>query len=235
MKAVNLLPAGERAGASAAGRSGGAAYLLTGTLAVLVLMALSYTLAGRSVGHKRDQLAQVQRQAAATEQQASALQGYGSFSTLRASRVATVQSIAESRFDWAHAFRELARTLPSDVSLTALTGTVTPGVPVDGGASVSLRSAIQAPAIELTGCTRNQDSVAQMLSDLRRVDGVRRVTLQSADKNGGGSAGGGQSCGKDAPQFAAVIFFDPKPQPSAASAAPAAATTTPTATTGSAK
>jgi Tfp pilus assembly protein PilN len=250
MRAVNLLPAGQRPGAGgAAGRSGGAAYVLVGTLAALVVMVLAYTLVGRSVDHKRDRLASVQRQAAAAESRAAALKDYSDFGALRAKRLQTVQSIAASRFDWAHAFHELARVLPSDVALSGLTATVAPGVPVSGGASVGLRGAIDGPAIEMGGCTRDQAAVARMLTDLRRVDGVRRVSLQNADRGDGGSASDGAAgaaasssgsstgaCGDDGAQFQAVIFFDPKPAPAAPPAATAGtqatSATTTTSTTG---
>ena len=46
------------------------------------------------------------------------------FLSLRGQRVQTVEQLAGSRFDWAHAFHELGRVLPYDVSLSAVTGAV---------------------------------------------------------------------------------------------------------------
>jgi hypothetical protein len=45
-----------------------------------------------------------------------------------------------------------------------------------------VRGAISAPAIELKGCTRGQTQVATLLSRLRSVDGVTRVTLTKSAK-----------------------------------------------------
>ena len=50
---------------------------------------------------------------------------------------------------------EVARVIPSDVSLTTLTGTVAPGVALQaggGGASSGLRGALPLPALEINGC-----------------------------------------------------------------------------------
>ena len=46
-------------------------------------------------------------------------------------RTETVDSLAQSRFDWERVMRELALVIPEDVWLESLTGTVAPGVTVD--------------------------------------------------------------------------------------------------------
>lgn len=227
MRAVNLIPTEDRRGAGgAAGRSGGAVYVLLGALGALVLIAAAYAMSSRTVHEKQTTLARVERDAQAAEAKASALQGFTQFSALRQKRIQTVQSIADSRFDWSYTMHEIARTIPRNVSLTSLVGTVSPTVPLQGagGGGSSLRGAIPSPAVELTGCTTSQDNVARMMAAMRQVDGVRRVSLQSstkADSAGGAGAAAGGGCsgasGKD-PQFAMVIFFDPKPAPSAPAA-----------------
>jgi Tfp pilus assembly protein PilN len=235
MKAVNLIPAEERRNSSAGGRSGGAAYALLGILAVLVLVAAAYALSARQVSHKRSQLAQLNSSAAAAEAQAQRLAAFTDFTTLRAKREQTIKSIAASRFDWAHALHEVARTIPANAWLTGLTGTVAPGVNVGGGgAASSLRGALPVPAIDISGCTTSQKSVARMLVHMRQIDGVQRVSLESSAKSGssGGGAGGG-GCGGGSDQFPAfqmTIFFNaptPLAAPAASTAAPAAATTAP--------
>ena len=45
-----------------------------------------------------------------------------------------------------------------------------------------LRGSIQAPAISLAGCAPSQPAVARMLSRLRAVDGVTRVSLSKSEK-----------------------------------------------------
>ncbi len=218
MRAVNLIPADEQRGAGGtAGRSGGAVYVLLGTLAVLVLVATMWTLEKRSVADKREELASTTAQAASSEARAAELQSFVQFAALRASRTQTVTSLASSRFDWSHALEELARVIPGNVSLSALQGTVAPGVSLKaaaGGAAGGLRSALPVPAIELTGCTSDQDSVARMMTRMRLIDGVTRVALQSSVKadaaqgaGGGATAAGCGTSGK-APTFALVVYFD---------------------------
>jgi Tfp pilus assembly protein PilN len=239
VKAVNLIPAEERRGAGGmGGRSGGAAYIVLGALAALLVLATAYTLAGRTVHDRKGELARVEADAQAAEARAAELSAYTSFATLRAARVQTVRSIASSRFDWSFAMHEVARVIPDDVWLTTLTGTVSPDVALSSGAggSGALRGAIPDPAIELTGCTTTQDEVARMMTRMRLIDGVRRVSLQESSKSdasgGGGGGGGGDDCryGSDRfPKFSLVVFFEPVPQPAAATpatAAPAAADAT---------
>lgn len=251
MKAVNLIPENERRGAGgAAGRTGGAAYVLIGGLALVVLMLAAYAVTTRSISDKKSELARVERDATAKEAEAAQLAPYTAFATLRQNRVATVKSIADSRFDWAHAMHELGRTLPRNITLTTMTGTVSTasgGAGATGG--VSLRSAYDVPAIELQGCAPSQAAIPPMLTSLRQVDGVKRVALQQSVK--GTAAGTSSSAATTSADgttpvkaadcsrtFQAVIFYDPKPAPAASGAtttdpAAAAAGTTTTVSGGS--
>ncbi len=238
MRAVNLIPEDERRGAGgAAGRSGGAAFVLLAMLGVLVLVTTAYTLQRRSVTGKRAELVRTEALATQSEARAAALGPYSQFAGLRDKRVATVKDLAASRFDWSHSLHELARVIPSSAWLTSLRGTVAPGVALKagGGGASSLRSAIPSPAIEIVGCSVDQDSVARMVTRMRLIDGVSRVALQSSVKDdaatASGASGSGAS-GSDAdcrqgtaryPQFSLVVFFD-----QAAGAVPTAALTTTT-------
>jgi Tfp pilus assembly protein PilN len=222
MRAVNLIPEDERRGAGgAAGRSGGAVYVVLGLLAMLVVIATTYALQHRSLAPKRTELSLVQARAAQTESRATELASYTQFAALRAAREQTVTSLAKSRFDWAHSLQEIARVVPNHVWLTSLKATVTPGVALTssgGGTTAALRGALPVPAIEVLGCTTDQDNVAQMLTRMRLVDGVTRVALQSSTKGqstGGGGGGSASSSSSDCrlghenfPQFALVMFFD---------------------------
>jgi Tfp pilus assembly protein PilN len=229
MRAVNLIPAEEAT--RGGGRSGLGVYALLGALAVLVAMSALYALAGRSVHDKRGELAAVTAQADATEAKASSLKTYAQFSDVRKARVETVQSLLDSRFDWAPALREVARTLPSGTWMTAMRATVTPNVGVDGTAD-PLRSAIAVPAIEAGGCATGQSGVARTLVALRGMAGVQRVSLsnstKAADAPGGttdsAQSAGGDGCGSRL-KFSLTIFFE-------APAAPTASSTTAAATGG---
>jgi Tfp pilus assembly protein PilN len=220
MRAVNLIPVEDRRGGSATG-TGLGSYILLGVLALVVAMSATYTLANRSLADRRAELTSVQAQVRAAEAQADELAAYTTFSALRQKRVDTVRSLAASRFDWSQALHEVARTIPSNTWLTSLRGTIAPGVSVEGGNDDPLRNAIPSPALELVGCTTSQANVAAVISSLRRVDGVERVTLSSAEKGGASGTTGGDTSGDCRhgnarfPQFSMTLFF----------AAPAAAGT----------
>jgi Tfp pilus assembly protein PilN len=232
MRAVNLIPADERGRRGGGSGSGLASYLVLGVLALVVAMSAAYTLANRSLSERRAQLGSVQSQVQSAEAQADELASYTTFSALRQKRTDTVRSLAASRFDWSQALHEVARTIPSDAWLTSLRGTVAPGISVEGGSDDPLRNAIASPALELVGCTVSQGNVAAVISSLRRVEGVERVSLSSAEKladSGSGSTGGDTSgdCrhgNQRFPQFSMTLFFA---APTGAGTQPPAQGTTP--------
>ena len=241
MRAVNLIPAEDRRGLRGGGSGSGiASYIVLGVLAAVVAMSAAYTLANRSVSDHRAQLESVQSQLETAQAQVQRYGSYTGFTALRQKRTETVRSLAASRFDWSHALHELARTMPSNAWLTSLKGTVTPGVTIDGGNGDPLRATLQKPALEILGCTTSQADVAKVISSLRRVDGVERVSLSSSQKLDKGSASSGGSTtaatgGADSgdcrngnahyPQFSMTLFFAAPTTPSGAQTA--SATTTP--------
>ncbi len=232
MRAVNLIP-------SDSGRGGGAGgigpYALLGVLGVLLAGVLAYVLTNNTLVERRAEAASLQTQAQAAQAQAEAIRPYREFATLADARVATVRELGRARFDWHRAFDEIARVMPEDVWLTSLLGTVTTGVTVEGagsGTTGTLRGALPNPAIELTGCTTGHEQVARLISRLRLMSGVVRVSLADSTRGVAGSGGGGGAGGGDCrngnetfPQFGVVVFFEPPPtvtapaDPSAAAAA----------------
>jgi Tfp pilus assembly protein PilN len=259
MRAVNLIPAEDRRGAGAPGRSGGAVYGVLGALGLVVIFVAVLFALSHQVKVKEDRLASVNQQAQQAEAQAGSLQAYTQFATLRETRQQTVSSLASSRFDWAHALHELARTVPAGTSLTGLRATVSPSVSV-GGVTDPLRQSLSVPAIELNGCATSQDGVAEVLAAMRRIDGVQRVSLSSSERNSKGV--GGASSGSSTPgagsdcragsfkraSFSMTVFYDAPAIPAGATtgapatgapatgtapatAAPAAGTTAPASTT----
>lgn len=235
MRAVNLIPAQERRGA---GLPSFSAYAVIGALVLALAAVTFYVVTGNSINDRKAKLARVTQQAAAAEQRAAVYGPYQRFAQLEQTRVQTVTAIAGTRFDWHRSLEELSRAIPSSVWLSSLLGTVAPGVAVDGAGSTgtgSLRSGIAAPAIEMSGCTNNFDDVARLMSRLRTLSDVQRVTLADSTKSEssvapstGGSSGGGAVGSGDCrygsskvPQFDMVVFFNPLP-----AAAPAAAAST---------
>lgn len=245
MKAVNLIPVDARRGGD---RSGGAVYVLLGAMTALVLVAAVFVLLGNKVSDRTAQVEQLRVETAAAQQEATALAPFRSFAAMREKRVATVRSLAQSRFDWGPVMRKLALVLPRDVSLSSMVGTVAPGVNVgsEGGSDSSgLRQALAVPAVELAGCASSQAQVARTMTRLRLIDGVTRVSLGSTEKNESssaqtnvsdagtstGAAAGTGDCRRTAkmPKFSIVVFFEPDAgatggQPGATGATPSTPT-----------
>jgi Tfp pilus assembly protein PilN len=222
MRAVNLIPTDERR-RGAGGGTGRAPYVILGVLGLVVALSAAYALANRSISDRRAELANVQAQAKVVANETAALQAYSSFNAMSERRKQTVRSLAASRFDWSHALHEVARTLPSSAWLTGMRATVTPTTKVTGGVTDPLRASLAVPAIELVGCTTSQGKVAGVISSLRRVDGVQRVSLSSSEKlqastsgaaNGAAPTGqaGGEDCRNGSrrfPKFSMTLFFAP--------------------------
>lgn len=227
MRAVNLIPVQQRGGGSVgAGRSEGGAYAVLALLGGLAALAFAYGSAHHTISSKSGEAAAITAQAhqaqAATEQ----LAPYTSFIAMREQRTQAVNQLVDSRFDWAHVFHEFARVLPLGVQISALNGTVGTVAPAAGAAPAATAtpsaSAVASatppgsvPTFTLAGCARTQQEVARMLTQLRLMDGVSHVALQSSVKSATGTAStttGG--CPASAPVFAAEITFQPLPTPS---------------------
>jgi Tfp pilus assembly protein PilN len=232
MRAVNLIPRDELS-SGAAGRSGGAVYALLAVLAVAVVAVGAWTHLGTTAKAKNAEAGRVSAEASSAEADAGKLKVYTSFATLSENRTETVSQLAKSRFDWPHALRDVARTLPANAWLTSLRASVSPTVAVDGTPD-PLRQSIAAPAVEVAGCATTQDDVAESVVAMRQIDGVQRVSLSSSTAQGGASSGSSGACGKDAPanapQFSMTIFFN-APTTSATTGAAVTTGTTATATT----
>ena len=190
MKAVNLLPQDLRSGgnrpapavAAADPEAGGpGAFIVLGALALCVVALAGYVLTSNLVKDREAKLADTTAQAAVVTRQVAELKPYADFESVANARIATVNDLATQRFDWEQALRDVSRTLPADVTLSQLSGTLSSETGTGGGAS-SLRGALNVPAIELQGCTDGQSDVAELMSRLRGVDGVTRVSISKSDK-----------------------------------------------------
>ena len=231
MKAINLLPPDLRGAPKGAApkapvtpdEPGGiGAFVVLGALAACVVALAAYVLTTNTVKDRQAQLEAATANAEATRQRVNQLKPYADFQAMAETRIQTVRDLASSRFDWEQALRDISRAVPGAVTLSEINGTISSGA---GGGS-SIRSAIASPAIELKGCTRSQTQVATLLSRLRSVDGVTRVTLTKSAKPDApikadatavpANAGSGQPiCGTGRPpSFELVMFFENSEVPS---------------------
>ena len=223
MKAVNLLPPDLRGAPKVVSGikparetpAGVGAYIVLGVLAMAVAALAVYVLAGNAVKDREAKLATVKAETQNAQQRAAALKPYADFEALVNQRLTTVRSLAGARFDWERALHDLSRALPEDAALMEMSGTVNPNAGGSGAGS-TLRAAIPAPALTLKGCVSDQTGVARVMSRLRNIQGVTRVTLATSDKDVTPKPTGDTQgplttpyCGKgNPPTFDLVVFFE---------------------------
>jgi Tfp pilus assembly protein PilN len=221
MKAINLLPpdlrgtpkgATPKAPVTPDEPGGIGAFVVLGALAACVVALAAYVLTTNTVKDRQAQLEAATAQAAATSQRVNQLKPYADFKAMAETRIQTVKDLASSRFDWEQALRDISRAVPGEVTLAQINGTISN----EAGGGSGLRDAIASPAIELKGCTTGQKQVATLLSRLRNVDGVTRVSLQKSlrpDAEAEGPSpivdGSDVVCkGERPPEFEIVMFFE---------------------------
>src|SRR4249920_803078 len=123
MRPVNLIPAEERPGGRKPMRGGPLAYIIVGALAAAVIGVAVLAVTSNQISESKAEIGTLESEKSAVEARAQALDAYTQFHSLREQRLATVTSLADSRFDWQRVMRELAIILPGNVWLTNLSGT----------------------------------------------------------------------------------------------------------------
>jgi Tfp pilus assembly protein PilN len=224
MRPVNLIPPEQRRGEHAQLRTGPVMYIVLGALGLLLIGVTMLVLTGNRISDGKAEVATLEREDAAAASKAERLTAYSQFKALSEQRIATVRSLADSRFDWERVMRELSLVLPGDVWLTSLTASATPSdsTGAEGGSASGLRGAIAGPALELSGCAAGQEAVAGFVTILKDIDGVTRVGIQTSElpskgNEAGSGSGGGDDCRtrESIAQFSLVVAFDAAPVPAA--------------------
>ncbi|HEX3360083.1 MAG TPA: PilN domain-containing protein [Solirubrobacterales bacterium] len=230
MRPIDLTPEELRLGARPPMRTGPIPYIVVGALvAVLVGVALLVNTSSQ-VSETRDEVVQLKRENKAAEEQAQRLAAYVQFQQLRETRMQTVASLADSRFDWERVMHELALVLPHDVWLTSLDASASAGSESGEGGGAQLRGQVAGPALVLSGCATGQEAVAGFITVLKDIDGVTRVGLERSELpgEGEGSSGGGEGGGGSGGEcqtrefissFSLVVAFDAAPVPPSESGA----------------
>jgi Tfp pilus assembly protein PilN len=226
MRPIDLTPEESRRGSASGEKRGGPlAYIVIGALVILLAGVALLVSANNEISTSKAEIVELEADNAAAEAKAAKLVAYTQLRDVHDQRVATVTSLADSRFDWERVMRELALILPPDIQLTNLTGTAGPEVSVNGAASVALRVGTAGPALEMTGCANGQEGVAGFVTALRDIDGVTRVAMQFSKLPGGEggeaattdsapSTGGSECQTKDfVAQFQIIAAFDAAPAP----------------------
>jgi Tfp pilus assembly protein PilN len=252
MRAVNLLPGDyKRAKGAGTGSLRGPGSAIVGLLALAVGLVTIYVVTTNSVTDQKSKLASLQRQVPAVQAMSAELTPYTAFAGLAQQRAQTVSTIASGRFDWAASMDDLAKVVPANTSLQSLSATAGTGTTAGAATAASpattggsgVRGALPNPAFELRGCTGSQDDVARLMSRLRLMNGVLRVTLGNATKQAAATAGStgapapssgaagsaAGSCPTNGSSFDLVVFFNGA-QPAGGSTASASASGPPSPT-----
>lgn len=216
MRPVNLIPPESRRGTRAPLRAGIASYGVVAVLAIAVVALTAIVLTGNTVSEREQELAQLEARKAEVTAQAQALSPYVEFAALRQQRQLTIQSLAESRFDWERVLRELSLILPADVWLIRVSGSASPDALVEG-LEDTLRAGAAGPALSLIGCGASQDAVARFAAALEDIDGVTRVGIAKAQRPTGAATPSEDDCRtKDfISRFEITAAFDEVPVPAA--------------------
>ncbi|HEX4465719.1 MAG TPA: hypothetical protein VH025_00905 [Solirubrobacteraceae bacterium] len=247
MRAVNLIPADQRGGASVgAGRSEGAVYAVLALVAGVAVLMVLYGVAGHQISNRRSEADSIAAKVSQAEVETTALTPYTSFIAMREERQQAVSTLVNERFDWAHAFHEFGRVLPSNIAINSLEGTIaavaaevapepaaaapaattptstttaaaTPEATTTTSTVSSATPPGSVPTFTMAGCATSQPAVAQMLERLRLIDGVKEVALQSSTAASEGGAAGAGGCPAKGPAFTVQITFEGLPSATEAS------------------
>lgn len=190
MRAVNLIPGDQRkvrTGGGVGPQGGVLGYVVVGALALFVAAGAMYALTANKISDKETEVAGLEADEAAARARAEALSSFSSFQARQQAREVTVNSLAESRFDWERVMRELALVIPSDVWLVSLEGSIT-----DATSGTTSENGIVGPSLEIEGCALGHPGVAEFTQALEDIDGVTRVGVNSSERPSGeeGAASG---------------------------------------------
>lgn len=186
MKAVNLIPTEQRR-VRAMGNRSGSAYVLIGVLATLLVMVAAYVFTASNVTDRQNKAAAAKAEADRLEAQAAKSGSFTNFAQIKQTRLASVSTIADTRFDWERMMRELSRAMPGGSWLQASDASVAGQVPGSDTSAVAATAAPAGPTTNLVGCTPNQADVARMMVRLRQMHRVTDVVLNQSSTEAGES------------------------------------------------
>jgi Tfp pilus assembly protein PilN len=211
MKAVNLIPNDQRRAQASGERSGGG-YVVLGVLGVLLVMAVAYVMTANGVNDSKTKAAKAKQEAHTLEAQASQLQSFTDFSSVKQARLEAVKAAAESRFDWERLIREVSRVMPDGSWLQSTDASVLGDT--SGGATpapttpAATTTAPTGPTATFVGCTPRQSEVAKILVRLREMHRVTDVKLNESLQEEGVQDVTVESCGPNY-KFNVTVTFAP--------------------------
>jgi Tfp pilus assembly protein PilN len=89
-------------------------------------MVAVYAMTTSTISTRQANLDSLNAQVVASQSQNTELSVFSQRAAESAARKTTIAQLVQTRFDWAHALREIPRVLPKDVWLESMSGTVAP-------------------------------------------------------------------------------------------------------------
>jgi Tfp pilus assembly protein PilN len=213
MRPVNLIPQEQRRDRGAS-RSGPLAYIVVAGLVALLGVVVVFVLSSNQISERESELTALNARKSAVLARADLLAPYAKFQQVQRQRTATIFELADARFDWPRVLRQLSLIVPKYVVLTNLTGVAGQGIGEGSSGASDLSGEIKGPSLSIEGCAANQKRVAALIAALHQIDGVTRIGLSSAAKQGeesGSASGGGSTCSADLVLFQLAVAFDAAP------------------------
>jgi hypothetical protein len=207
VKAVNLIPSEQRRAKASGERSGGA-YVVLGVLAVLLVMAVAYVVTANGVNDKTSKAAKAKQEADTLEAQASQLDSFTDFASIKEQRLAAVVTAARTRFDWERLMRELSRVMPAGSWLQTTEASVLGDAADVAVPATTTVTAPAGPSATFVGCTPKQSEVAKILVRFRSLHRVVDVELNESLKEQGVNDVTVDSCGRNY-KFDVTVTFAP--------------------------
>jgi hypothetical protein len=175
-------------------------------------MAVAYVMTANGVNDNKTKAAKAKQEADSLEAQASRLESFTNFSSVKEQRLQAVKAAAESRFDWERLIREVSRVMPdgswlqtTDASVLGDTsGGATPAATTPGATT----TAPTGPTATFVGCTPRQSEVAKILVRLRQMHRVTDVELNESLQEEGVQEVTVESCGHNY-KFNVTVTFAP--------------------------
>jgi Tfp pilus assembly protein PilN len=215
MRAVNLLPAGER-GRRPVQVPPNASYFVLGILAALLLAVVALVMTQNKVTTTKAEIAKAEQETQAAQAQVAQLGPFGQFAQIKQSRLQSVTELSSARFDWERMMRELALVLPDDVWVLEANASAVGGQAA-GAAAPGAGTAVPAgggPTLQLVGCAPSQPDVAGVMVRLGNLHRAEDVTLAESGRQEepGEAAATTEGCGSSL-RFDVSIAFSATPAP----------------------
>lgn len=213
MRPVNLLPPELRARTAGEGDPKVAYGVLAG-LGMLLLMVLGAVYYSNKATTANDEAAALRAKAQRLQASVKPVQSFNDFADVVHKRTLLVGGLAESRFPWDTALKNLANSMPEDVTLDDITATTS--TTAEGAENAN------AATMDLKGCTASWVGMSRFMVRMRNLPGVKDVVASDSNNNSedsgeGGdssgsteSAGRSENCGLLPVKFGMKVIFEPQ-------------------------